>query len=307
MATIMITGGTGMIGTALTKELVNRDHDVIILTRDPSGLKAARGSSYAQWDLHNQTINKEAVERADIIVHLAGANLGKGRWTDKRKKEIVDSRVKSGQLIIKALKEIPNKVKAVISASAIGYYGADPQIPNPKPFTESDPPSNDFLGSLVQQWENTISRSTALGKRLVILRSGIVMSREGGAYPEFKKPLRFGLAAVLGSGRQIVSWITIDDLVRLYTEAIENENLNGIYNAVAPEPVCNRDLIFSIAKKQSFQVPFHVPAFLLKTLLGEMSIEVLKSTTVSAEKIRQQGFHFLYPTIEQAIRKLEAS
>ena len=306
MATVMISGGTGMIGTALTKELVSRHHDVIILTRDQSGLQPYKGVSYAEWSPEKQIIKKEGIEKSDFIVHLAGANLAEGRWTRKRKKEIVDSRVKSGELIVKALKEIPNSVRAVVSASAIGYYGADPQIPNPEAFTESDAPANDFLGTVAQQWEKAIGQVAATGKRLVILRTGVVMSREGGAYPEFKKPLRFGIATILATGRQMISWISIDDLVRIYTEAIEKEQWNGIYNAVAPSPVNNKQLVLEIARQQRVYVPFYVPAFVLKAVLGEMSIEVLKSATVSAEKIQHQGYQFLHPTIEQAIRKLEA-
>jgi uncharacterized protein len=307
MATILITGGTGMIGTALRKELVGKGHEVIILTRSNSGLEPQKNVSHAEWDVRGQTINRDAIERSDFIVHLAGANVSKGRWTEKRKKEIRDSRVKSSELIVKALREYPNKVKAVVSASAIGYYGPDPKSPGHRPFIESDPPADDFLGTTVRQWEHAISEVKELGKRSVILRTGIVLSREGGAYPEFKKPLRFGVATILGSGQQIVSWVAIDDLVRMYTEAVEDENWNGVYNAVAPSPVTNKELVVQMAKQQKFFLQLHVPVFALKAVLGEMSVEVLKSTTVSAEKILRQGFQFLYPTLEKAIHKLEAS
>jgi len=296
-----------MIGTALIKELVNKNHEIIILTRDKSGKKPGKNTSYAEWDVRKQTIDREAIERSEIIVHLAGANVSEGRWTDKRKKEIRDSRVKTGEMIVKAMSEIPNRIRAVVSASAIGYYGPDPQVPNPKPFVETDQPASDFLGTVARQWENAIGRAEELGKRVVVVRTGIVLSREGGAYPEFKKPLRFGLATILGSGKQIVSWIAIDDLVRIYTEAIENENWSGAFNAVAPAPVSNKELVMQVARKQKFFIPVHVPVIALKAVLGEMSIEVLKSATVSSEKARQQDYEFLYPTLEKAIQKLEAS
>ena len=296
-----------MIGTALSQELVNRNHEIIILTRDRSGKKPGKNTSYAEWDVRKQAIDREAIERSDIIVHLAGANVSEGRWTDKRKQEIRDSRVKTGELIVKALREIPNKIRAVVSASAIGYYGPDPQVPNTQPFVETDPGASDFLGTVVQQWENAIGQAKELGKRVVFLRTGIVLSREGGAFPEFKKPLRFGLATILGSGKQVVSWIAISDLIKIYTEAIENENWNGAFNAVAPTPVSNKDLVLQVARKQKLFIPIHVPEIALKAILGEMSIEVLKSATVSSEKIRQQGYEFLYPTLDKAIQKLEAS
>lgn len=307
MATVLITGGTGLIGTALTKVLVQKGYDVIILSRSkkPSSEKKI---SYAIWDVTKQTIDREAVQKADYIVHLAGANVGEKRWTTKRKKEIVDSRVDSGKLLVKALGEISNNVKAVISSSAMGYYGPDPQVPNPKPFVETDNPYNDFLATTVVKWEQAIEPVKDLGKRLVLLRTGIVLSNEGGAYKEFKKPLKFGAATILGSGAQTVSWIHIDDLVRMYVDAIERDELNGVYNAVAPNPVTNRELIKEMARQANgFHITSKVPSFVLKIVLGEMSIEVLKSTTVSSEKIQQQRFHFLYPTIETAIKKLRAS
>lgn len=307
MAIILITGGTGLIGTALTKALLSKGHQVIILTRDILNAKNHDQVSYAQWDIAKQTIDKNVVERADYIIHLAGANVAERRWTERRKKEILDSRVKSGQLLVKALKEIPNHVKAVVCASGIGWYGPDPQIPNPRPFVETDPPSQDFLGATCQQWEGAIKPVTDLGKRLVILRTGIVLSKDGGAYPEFRKSLTFRVASLLGNGKQIISWIHIDDLVRIYLQAIENESWHGVYNSVSPNPVSNKEMIIDIAKqKHKWYVLVHVPGFALKIILGELSIEVLKSATVSSRKVENNGFSFFFPTVETAIRELEA-
>lgn len=306
MATILITGGTGLIGTALTRELVRKGHNVIIFTRRKRA-SAEPNIAYAVWDVNNQIIDTNAIKKSDYIVHLAGANVAEKRWTNKRKQEIVDSRVRSGELLAKALKESPNNVKAVLSSSGIGYYG--PDLPSKdrktKAFVENDPPHNDFLATTVQQWEKAIERVINLGKRLVIFRTGIVLSNDGGAYKEFKNPLKFGLATVLGSGKQVISWIHIDDLVRLYLEAIQNDQWKGIYNAVTPYPVTNKKLIEEIAKDK-FHIKGKVPSFILKLMLGEMSVEVLKSTTVSSEKVQGQGFQFLYPHIDLAVKNLRA-
>jgi uncharacterized protein (TIGR01777 family) len=306
MQTVLISGGTGMIGTALTKHLVKLGYSVIILTRDPGKEKQGDRVRYAAWDPVAATIDDWAIREADFIVHLAGAGVADKRWVKKRKKEILDSRVQSGALLVKALKEIPNEVRVVVSSSATGYYGPDPVVPNPRPFNEKNEPASDFLASVVQEWEAAISPVADLGKRLVILRAGIVLSSTGGAYTEFKRPLGFGLSTTLGSGKQVLSWIHIDDLVRLYTVAIENEDWKGVYNAVAPNPVSNSVLMREIARqKSSFHIPVPVPSLALRIALGEMSEEVLKSTTVNGSKIREMGFEFLYPEIAKAIRHLE--
>jgi len=303
MATILITGGTGLIGTALTKELLKKEYDIILLSRSPEKYSSSTSRlRHLKWDIEKQTIDPNAVSKTDYIIHLAGAGIADKRWTTKRKKEIVESRTLSSSLLVKALKENANNVKAVISASAIGWYGEDRNAP----FVETDPAAEDFLGTTCKEWEESIEPVTELQKRLVKFRTGIVLSKEGGALVAFKKPLRFGLAAILGNGKQVISWIHIDDLVRLYIYAIENEKLQGVYNAVAPRPVTNKRLILQLARctRGKFFVPVFVPSFILKIVLGEMSIEVLKSTSVSCKKIKQTGFAFLHPAIISAIHRL---
>ncbi len=312
MATILLTGGTGLIGSALTKALMKKGYAVIVLSRKKHEKASNDQLSFAQWDINRQFIDESAFAKADYIIHLAGAGVAEKRWTKKRKQEILDSRVKSSELLVKALNEIPNKVKAVISASAIGWYGAD-LTPGPSPngeggrsFVEKDPAANDFLGSTCLQWEKSIDPVTARGKRLVKLRTGIVLSKDGGALKEFIKPLRLGVAAILGNGKQAVSWIHINDLVNLYISAMENESFSGVYNAVAPAPVSNKTLVNTLARERNgrWYLPFRVPSFVLRMVLGEMSIEVLKSATVSSRKIQDAGFQFQYPGISEALKAL---
>jgi uncharacterized protein (TIGR01777 family) len=306
MSTILITGGTGLIGSALTPQLVSLGHEVTIVSRK-SKPSTQKNVSYATWDVKAQTIDASAIAKADYIIHLAGASVADKRWTKKRKREIVESRTESSKLLIKALGETQNKVKAVISASAIGWYGGDENAKVEKrAFTEEDPADTSFLGETCRLWEDSIQAIEQTGVRLVKLRTGIVLCNEGGALAEFKKPVQFGIGGVLGSGKQVISWIHIEDLCRMYMYAIENEALKGVYNAVAPAPVTNKELTVGLAQKMkgSFYIPLHVPAFVLKTMLGEMSIEVLKSSTVSADKIQAAGFSFLYPTINEALEQL---
>jgi uncharacterized protein (TIGR01777 family) len=317
MPTILITGGTGLIGKALSQLLFEKGHRVLILTRkkptQPKGpddlpLPGSYGKllTYFEWDPFAGTIDPEAIRQADYIVHLAGAGVADKRWSAKRKKVIEESRSKSGALLVKALKEIPNKVQAVISSSAIGWYGPDPVVPNPRPFEETDPVSDDFLGETCRLWEEAISPVTELRPRLVIIRTGIVLSPDGGAMAEFMKPVKLGVAAILGSGKQVVSWIHIDDLCRIFLHAIEQQQWRGIFNGVGPQPVDNRTLTLALARrlKGRYYVPVYVPSFVLKIMLGEMSVEVLKSVTVSAKKSRIAGFQFLYPSIETALDHL---
>ncbi|MEP6466026.1 MAG: TIGR01777 family oxidoreductase [Parafilimonas sp.] len=307
MPTILLTGGTGMIGSHLQKFLVSKGYNLIILIRDEAENKPpTKNISYAKWNVEKGEIDRDAIAQSDYIIHLAGANVAAKRWTDKRKKEIVESRTKSGALLVKSLQQTPNKVKAVISASAIGWYGADTITSKQNGFKEDEPHASDFLGNTCKLWEESIQPVEQLNKRLAILRFGIVLSEKGGALEEFKKPLKFGMAAILGDGKQIISWIHVYDLCRLLLFAVENENISGAYNAVAPQTVSNKKLTFTLAKQMrgKFFIPAHVPAFILKTMLGELSIEVLKSATVSDAKIKKAGFSFLYPSIEAALENL---
>lgn len=308
MPTVLIAGGTGLIGTALTNYLRSRNYTVIILSRScrQAFTFTANAVNYAGWNTDTHTMDAAALSAADYIINLAGAGVADKRWTTKRKNEIRDSRINSGHTLVKSLKEIPNKVKAFISISAIGWYGADPVIPNTKPFTEADKSDTHFLGDTCRLWEESVEPVATLNIPLIKLRVGIVLSERGGALREFMKPVKFGVAAILGSGKQMISWIHIHDLCRMIEFCMIHEPIAGIYNAVAPKPVNNKTLTVALAKKMkgNFFIPIYVPAFVLKIVMGEMSIEVLKSATVSSKKIQDAGFTFLYPSVEAALDNL---
>jgi uncharacterized protein len=301
MSKICITGGTGLIGKRLTALLSAQGHEVVILSRT-----AKQGNdmvAFAAWDPSKGMIDAEVLRSCDAVVHLAGAGVAEKRWTAKRKQEIADSRTQSSALLVKTLTKDKGSVQSIISSSAIGWYGPDEV--DGKPFVETDKPFDDFLGQTCLQWEQSIESVEQLGIRLVKLRTGIVLSNDGGALKEFKKPLQFGLATILGGGKQIISWIHIDDVCRMFIHAID-KNITGVYNAVAPKPVSNKELTLALAKKMRGNafITAPVPSFALKLVLGEMSIEVLKSTTVSADKIQQAGFQFLYPSLDAAFNEL---
>ena len=304
MHTVLITGGTGMVGTSLTHFLLNNDYRVIILTRR---LKQSThpNLTYAIWDIAKGYIDPLAIQQADTIVHLAGEGVADKRWTAQRKKEILESRVLSGKLLATTLTKTTHHVKTVIAASAIGWYGPDTKQSLMNGFNEQDGVDHSFLGDTCQQWEQSLESIQSTDIRYVTLRLGIILNMKGGAFLEFIKPARFGMATILGDGKQIVSWIHEADVSKMIHFCIEQSFIKGVYNAVAPSPITNQELVIAITKKmRGFYIPIPVPALMLKIMLGEMSIEVLKSANVSCAKIQAAGFEFAYPSIDEALNQL---
>ncbi len=299
MATILISGGTGLVGKQLCKKLKDKGYSVAILSR--SSRKDSDILTYT-WNIDKREIDKEAIETADYIIHFAGANIGDKRWTAKRKKLIIDSRVKSGQLIFEKLKGNKNQLKAFISASAIGYYGT---ITTDKIFSETDLPANDFLGEASQLWEQSADSFEKLGIRTVKIRTGVVLTKQGGALAKMLTPVKLGIGSAIGSGLQYLPWIHIDDLCSIYIKAIEDSNMNGAYNAVAPDHKTNRDFTEALARvlKKPFWFP-NVPAFAMKLMFGKMAEMLLKGSRVSSDKIRTAGYGFLFPDLKSALNNL---
>jgi uncharacterized protein (TIGR01777 family) len=299
MSTIGITGGTGFVGTYITRLLVQQGHNVIIFTRNPTQHDSKNNITYAGWDPTRAFCDTEALARLDGIIHLAGAGVADKRWSDARKKEIVDSRVAATNFLTDQLKSYAPRCKTFVAASAIGYYG--PDRAGTGPFTEHAAPYTDFLATTCHAWEAASLQATSFA-RTCIIRIGIVLGAESGAFREFVKPMKFGIKPYLGGGRQVTSWIAVEDLARLFVYAAENSAMAGIYNGVAPHPVSQAALMDAIADKMGgIHIPAPVPGFVLKMMLGEMSIEVLKSCTVNADKTLGSGFRFNYPVIDQAV------
>lgn len=305
METVLITGGTGLIGSSVAKFLIEKGYSVAILTRNKSLASDNPLLQYVWWNIKEGKIEGDHLSDINYIINLAGAGVVEKKWTKAYKEVIQQSRIESGKLITHFLASKPHQIKAVVSASAIGWYGPDSAMNN-SGFSEDFPADKSFLGSTCQLWEESVQSTDSLGVRLVILRIGIVLSNAGGALKEFKKPLSFGIAPIFGSGKQMTSWIHIDDLCRMMLFAIENEKVRGVYNAVAPDPVSNKNFMMKLAKimRGFFYLPVYVPAILLKLMMGERSIELLKSATVLSNKIINSGFEFQFPTIESAFEQL---
>jgi uncharacterized protein len=300
--TVGITGGTGFIGHHLCKLLREQGHEVVIFTRTPMKQHDVPHVHYAYWNPYQDKFDLIHLQKVDAMIHLAGAGIADKRWTAKRKEEIVHSRVHTTRFLVSKLREYGGNCKMLLSASAIGYYG--PDRAGKSFFKETDEHYDDFLGNTCAQWEAEAHKAEDF-LRTVIFRFGIVMGKEDGMFPKLSGAAAAGVLPILGGGKQMISWIHADDLCRMMIKAIESEEIKGTYNAVTPKPVSQKQLMQTIAKvRGGLKIQMPVPTFALKTLLGEMSSEVLKSTTVSAEKTLKAGFKLEYDTMEKAVREI---
>ncbi len=298
MKNILIAGGTGLIGTKISHLLRGQDYNVRHLSRiaDPN----AEFPTFA-WQPDKGTYDLKAFDKVDAIINLAGAGIVDKRWTAARKKVIIESRTMSNALIAHFLENEKHTVKAYISASAIGFY-ADRGT---KLMTEDDVAGKGFLAESTVAWENAIEKVRQTGVRTVALRIGIVLSTEGGALPEMLKPFMVRTGVYFGNGEQYISWIHIDDLAHMFQFALENEKMNGVFNAVAPKPVTNYAFTQAISEaKGGGYLLIPAPAFTLRLAMGAMADTVLGSTNVSSQKIEKQGFTFEYTTALAALKSL---
>jgi len=298
---ILICGATGLIGSALSELCLQENHTVHYLTTRKSKIEQSENKNGFYWNPAKGEIDESCFKDVDAIVNLSGANIAK-RWTETYKQEIMSSRVETANVIFKALRNSKNHtIKHYISASGIAIYPSS-LTENYSENTEKE--SNDFLGKVVKQWELHANQFKSLEIPVTILRTGLVLSEKGGALVEMAKPVKYGVGAAIGSGKQWQSWIHIDDIARMYLHVI-TQNSTGIYNGVGPNPTTNKLLTKEIASvlKKPFFLP-NVPQFMMKLILGEMSTLLFSSQQVSTEKIENTGFKFNFPNLTPALENL---
>ncbi|MCT2406533.1 TIGR01777 family oxidoreductase [Chryseobacterium antibioticum] len=294
---VLITGAGGMIARELSKK-IEKEYTVRFLTR-----KKKHDHDF-EWDIKNGTIDESALDNVSHIIHLAGANISEKRWTDERKKELISSRVDSAGLLLKTLRKKNIKLKSFISASGINYYGT---VTTNTTYTEEDPPGNDFLSEVVVLWERAADdfKEQNLAERVVKIRTAVVLSKEDGALKKMLPTIQYGIGSALGSGKQYMPWIHIDDICSIYEAALKNTNIDGAYNAVSPQHTTNENLAKKIAEvlKKPLFMP-NVPSFVLKLMFGELADALLEGSRASSQKILNTGFQFQFPDLKKALENL---
>lgn len=299
MPKVLVTGGSGSIGTLLCDFLAEKGYDVSVLGRSRSANPKYKTFI---WDYQKNFIEEHALDGCDYIIHMAGAGIADKRWTDQRKKEILDSRVLTSALLYKTLASGKNNVKAFISASGVGYYG---QSTSDKIYVETDPAGSDFVGTVCKQWEESVNQFNLLQVRTVNLRIGIVLMKKGGALEKMAQPFRLGLGSALASGKQMVPWIHVNDLNKVILQAITNDTMRGPYNCCSPEMTNNVKFSRTLAKAlgKKMWLP-NAPAWILKMVLGERAVLLTEGSAISSQKLASTGFRFKYPYLESALSDL---
>ena len=294
---ILLTGGTGFIGNYLTNVLIANGFSISVLSR--SNRKNTNTITYYKWNLEKNYIDENAVLKADYIIHLAGEGIVEKRWTEKRKKQIIQSRIQPIELIHSVLQKHNKSLDAFVSASAVGIYGA---ITNDEICTENTQPENDYLGTTCQQWEQATDRIESLGIRTVKIRTGIVLGRNEGFLKKLNPSFKMGFGTVLGSGNQYLPWIHIEDLSQIYLKAITDSEMSGPYNAAVTDDTTNKSLSKTLARLYGYKIWLpKIPSFALKIAMGEMSLAILEGRRVSSEKVQKAGFKFEYSDLKEAL------
>ena len=298
-AKVLITGGSGLVGSRLTEILLASGYRVNHLSTRKNAASRPDGVTVYHWNPAEGSMDLKALEGVDHVINLAGASISK-RWTAEYKKEILNSRIDSLNTLFDGVKKSGQNLKSLISSSAVGYYPSRVG----EEFIETDSPGNDFLGSVSQLWERGADRFSPLNVRVAILRTGIVLSEKGGALPVLAKTVRWFVGAPVGSGKQVLPWIHIDDLCKMYQHALEAE-LEGKYNAVGPSGASNKEFTKELGRVLKRPIwPFNVPSFVLKLVLGEQAQLVLISSPSSAKKIMDSGFDFKFKILNSALTDL---
>ena len=292
---ILISGGSGLVGTATSAALQADGHNVVHLVRPGKPAKAGD----VQWDPMRATVDVAGLEGVDVVIHLSGAGIADGRWTEERKQILRSSRIDTTRVLVDSLARLKRKPRALIVASAIGYYGSR----GDEILIESSAIGTDFLALLCRDWEAEASRAAAMGIRTVMLRFGVVLSGKGGALPKMLTPFKLGVGGRLGSGQQWMSWIAIEDVVGIVRYAITNDQVSGPVNVVAPNPVRNEEFTRLLAGMLHRPAIFPAPALMLRLAMGEMADAVLLSSDrVKPERMLTAGYKFRFEILEPALR-----
>lgn len=297
---VLITGASGLIGRPLCRQLQDGGYTVHALSRSENDERD--GIKFFQWDPEKGIIDRNCIHDAVAVIHLAGEAITAKPWTKAQKQKIIKSRTESIKLVYKLIRNnSSSRVKTIISASGVGYYGHR----GDELLTEQSRPGNDFLAQTCIAWENAVNEGETLGLRVVKLRTGVVLSSSGGALPQLAKPVKLGIGAALGSGKQWMPWIHIEDAVQMYMHVLKNEQCKGTYNMAAPSPVRNKELVTAVARrlKKPLWLP-SVPVLFLQILLGEMKAVVLNSTNTSSEKISFSGFKYNFNSLDDALKDI---
>ena len=290
---ILITGATGLIGKALQRSLRERGHELLLASR-----KEPKDNTYVQWDPENGFADPGRLDGIDAVVHLAGESISALRWTDEKKKAIRDSRVLGTRNIVDAISDLKHRPSVLIAASAIGFYGdrGDEEL------TETSKVGKNFLAEVSREWEAEARRAEDSGVRTVLLRTGIVLSKDGGALGTMLTPFKFGLGGVIGDGKQWMSWISLDDHIDVINFALENENIRGAVNAVSPHPVTNKEFTTVMGEVLYRPTFIPLPEFAVHLAFGEMGEALLlDSTKVIPKRLMDAGFKFKFPDLKKAI------
>ncbi len=298
---VMITGGSGLIGRALSTSLARDNHEVVILSRHPEqvvGLPA--GVQVEPWDPTTPQDCRHLLAGTDAVVNLAGENIAAGRWTAARKQGIRDSRLNAGRVIVQALASATRRPSVVIQASGVGYHGPSGN----EELSEKSPPGKDFLARLAVEWENCTAETESQGVRRAIIRTGVVVSREGGAFPRMLLPFRLFVGGLMGSGKQWFPWIHIADEVAAIRFLLENQSASGPFNLCAPHPVTNAEFARVVAGQMKRPAFLPTPAFLLRVLFGKMSTVLLDGQRAFPKRLTQMGYKFRFPEVEGALQDL---
>lgn len=300
MANILITGGSGLVGQRLTRALIRSGHVVRWLSRSA----ASDGLVHAyRWDVHRGTMDPEALDNVDAIVHLAGAGIAEKRWSESRVGALIESRAESARLLLRTCQRLGRAPRSFISAAGIGYYGA---VSRNRAFAEDDGPGTDTIARISTEWERAVDEWSSLC-RVVKLRAPIVLAREGGALPKLAGTVRWGIGAPLGSGRQCMPWVHIDDLCAAYQHALGDDRMRGAYN-VAAATTNNRDFTHTLARVLNRPVILpSVPAWLLRAVLGERAALLLEGSPVDDSRLRSLGFTYRFEKLDAALQDLEGS